>query len=462
MKHSQQYPTSSNNQLAAKAPYSVSQLTRTVRLLLEDGFPNIWVEGEISNLSKPGSGHLYLTLKDDRSQIRCAMFRSRNVRMNFSPKNGDQVLVRGKISLYEARGDFQLIIDSMEETGDGALKRAFEALKYRLNQEGLFDTRFKQPLPALPQRIGVVTSPTGAAIADILSVLKRRFPAIPVTVYATQVQGEAAAAAIVQRIQQANQDQTCDLLIVGRGGGSLEDLWAFNEESVVRAVFDSRIPIISAVGHEVDTTLCDLVADQRAATPSAAAELACPDQHDFLSRIRQLHNRLVMQIDRQLNSARQHTDNLTLRLQQQHPSKRLQQQQEHLNRSSAQLNSSMKSHIEQLVRTLENRTLRLNNGSPANGVVQRQQQLQSLTQRLQVAQRQRLQTNGEKLASCARALEAVSPLKTLARGYSITRDQQTQAVISSAEQVTMGQTLEHILEQGTITSQVTEIINEKP
>ena len=261
--------------------FSVSELNRTVSQLFETQFPLLWVEGEISNFARPASGHWYLTLKDRQAQVRCAMFRNSNLRVNFTPANGSQVLVRCRVSLFEGRGDYQLIVEHMEEAGFGALQRQFDELKQKLANEGLFSPQQKKPLPTSINHIGIVTSPTGAAINDILSVLQRRFPSIKVTIFPTAVQGEQAAAQIVQAIANANRytlnDRTCDALIVGRGGGSLEDLWPFNEEIVARAIAASTIPIVSAVGHEIDFTIADFVADLRAATPSAAAELLSPD-----------------------------------------------------------------------------------------------------------------------------------------------------------------------------------------
>ena len=262
----------------ASRAISVSELNRTVRRLLEDDIARIWVEGEISNLARPASGHVYFSLKDEKAQVRCAWFRQRQRGPTIHLKNGDQMLVFGKVSLYEPRGDYQIIVEQVENAGEGELRRRFEALKNKLADEGLFDTERKQPLPALPGRIGVVTSPSGAAIRDILTVLRRRFPAIPVLVYPTAVQGDAAAGEIASAIDTAVRRAECDLLIVGRGGGSLEDLWPFNEEVVARAIAACPIPVISAVGHEVDVTIADFVADVRAPTPSGAAEIAVPDQ----------------------------------------------------------------------------------------------------------------------------------------------------------------------------------------
>ncbi|MGA7800973.1 MAG: exodeoxyribonuclease VII large subunit, partial [Gammaproteobacteria bacterium] len=280
--------------------YSVGRLNREVRAALEAGFALLWVEGELSNVARPASGHLYLTLKDAQAQVRCAMFRNRCQFLGFTPQNGMQVLVRARVSLYEPRGDFQLIIEHMEEAGDGALLRAFEALKQRLSKEGLFEEARKRPIPTLPRRVGVVTSPIGAAIRDILSVLRRRFPALPVLIYPVPVQGTDAAPQIAAAVRRASERADCDVLIVTRGGGSLEDLWAFNEELVARAIHDSAIPVVSGVGHEIDFTIADFVADRRAPTPSAAAELVSPDQAEWLAQLRALDARLLQRLQRHL------------------------------------------------------------------------------------------------------------------------------------------------------------------
>src|SRR5690554_4257558 len=266
------------NQQLPQPAFTVSQLNQRARQLLEISFASVRVEGEISNLARPSSGHWYFTLKDANAQVRCAMFRSRTALLKFQPKEGDKVEVRAKVSLYENRGDYQLIVDAMKPAGEGALLLAFQKLKERLQLEGLFNPEFKQPLPSQVQRVGIVTSATGAAVHDILTVLKRRDPSIEISIYPTQVQGQAATSQVVDAIERANRDNLVDVLIVGRGGGSLEDLWCFNEEAVARAIFSSRLPIISAVGHEVDFSIADFVADVRAATPSAAAELVSQDQ----------------------------------------------------------------------------------------------------------------------------------------------------------------------------------------
>ncbi|HHA18093.1 MAG TPA: exodeoxyribonuclease VII large subunit, partial [Methylophaga sp.] len=287
--------TDNNTTLATRTVkdiYAVSRLVREARVALEGSFPLLWVEGEISNLAMPASGHIYFTLKDEAAQVRSAMFRNRNRQLRFKPENGMQVLLRVRVTLYEGRGEFQLVVEHMEEAGSGALQRAYEALKHRLGEEGLFDQEHKKPLPVLPEYIGVVSSPDGAAVHDILTVLKRRFPATNVILYPVAVQGADSITQIAKAIAEADQRGECDLLIVGRGGGSLEDLWSFNDERVARAIFDCRIPVISAVGHEVDFTIADFVADVRAPTPSAAAEIAVPDATEWLTKIHGFGRRL--------------------------------------------------------------------------------------------------------------------------------------------------------------------------
>ncbi|MEQ8234772.1 MAG: exodeoxyribonuclease VII large subunit, partial [Gammaproteobacteria bacterium] len=294
--------------------WSISRLNEQARVVLEHGLGFVWVEGEISNLARPASGHLYFSLKDAAAQVRCAMFRNRAIGMRARPENGLHVLVYGRVSLYPARGDYQLIVETLEVAGDGLLAARFEALKRRLDGEGLFDVAHKGPLPAWPRVIGVVTSPNGAAIRDIINVLARRCPGIPVIVYPTAVQGDGAAAAIAGAIARADARAESDVLIVGRGGGSLEDLWAFNEETVARAIHAARVPIVSAVGHEVDFTIADLVADVRAPTPSAAAELVSPDVSAVQRRVRELARRLHAGHARALHARRRELRQLAARL----------------------------------------------------------------------------------------------------------------------------------------------------
>jgi exodeoxyribonuclease VII large subunit len=344
---------------------TVTQLNRETSRLLGEHFLSIFVEGEVSNLSMPSSGHLYFSLKDANAQVRCAMFRTQQRRQAFKPENGKQVVVKAQVSLYEPRGDFQLIVEHIEEAGDGALRRAFEALVLKLSEEGLFDTSTKKSLPALPKTIGVITSPTGAAIRDILTVLRRRFSAVPVIIYPVAVQGDNAKYEIARAIALANEQKQCDVIILGRGGGSLEDLWAFNEEIVARAIYASTIPVISAVGHETDVTIADFVADLRAATPSAAAEHATPDQQEWLSRFIHLEVRLQQQLRRRLSQKQQTLDWLSKRLQQQHPGQKLARNAQRMDELESRLNQAMQTRLLHNKSLVETTTAKLWQHNPA-------------------------------------------------------------------------------------------------
>ena len=439
--------------------YTVSRLNAEARDLLESRFPLLWVQGEISNLSRPASGHLYFTLKDARAQVRCALFRSRGRRLGFQPENGMQVLVQAGVSLYEARGDYQLIVEAMEEAGRGALQRAFEALKRKLAEAGLFDSEHKQPLPSLPRRIGVITSPTGAAIRDILSVLGRRFPAIPVLLYPVAVQGEEAVPQIVAALETANRRAECDVLILARGGGSLEDLWAFNDERVARAIHASRIPIVSAVGHEIDFTIADFVADRRAPTPSAAAELVVPDRDEWLTRCRALETRLHQALERRMRILRAQLDTLGSRLLRQHPGRRLQQQAQRLDESSQRLERALRQQLGQRRQRLETLVHRLRRFSPAPRLAHARERLNALEHRLSQALQSRLFEANQRCRTLARQLHTVSPLATLERGYAIVSDAGGH-ILRSASQVRAGDRVEARLAQGRLRCLVEELLNE--
>ncbi|MBS0289861.1 MAG: exodeoxyribonuclease VII large subunit [Proteobacteria bacterium] len=306
-----------------KTIYTVQQLNQATRSKLEESFQLVWVKGELSNVALPRSGHVYFTLKDRHAQVRCAMFKGSNRHLNFTPSDGMAVLVRAAVSIYEERGDYQLIVTYMQADGQGILQQAFEALKTKLQKEQLFEQIHKKPFPIYPKHIGVITSHTGAAIQDILSVLKRRFAISPITIYHTQVQGKAAANDIVKAIQLANKHQKADVLILARGGGSMEDLWCFNEEVVARAIFASLIPIVTGIGHEVDFTIADFVADLRAPTPSAAAQMITPDSEEIMRLIEQKKQRLIQAMLRKLHMTAQKLDALEKQLI--HPKQMLQQ-----------------------------------------------------------------------------------------------------------------------------------------
>jgi exodeoxyribonuclease VII large subunit len=428
--------------------YTVSRLNQAARQLLEQGLPRIWLEGELSNLARPSSGHLYFTLKDSRAQIRGAMFRNRNQLLRFKPQEGMQVLVRCRVSLYEPRGEYQLIAESMEEAGDGALQRAFEELKRKLDHEGLFRTEHKLPLPALPRRIGVVTSPSGAAIRDVLSVLKRRFPAIPVLVYPVPVQGKDAGRDIAATLQQAGKRRDCDVLILTRGGGSLEDLWSFNEEAVARAIFDCPLPIISAVGHEVDFTIADFVADQRAATPSAAAELASPDQYEWLAQLAALQARSNRYLQQHLLAHRQQLNALTRRLQLRHPGQYLRQQAQRMDELEQRMRLAIRSRFNNLQTRLDAALGSLRQATPLHAIRRAGMQREALAQRLHAAMAAQLQQRQRRLAVACKSLDTTSPLATLDRGYAIVTQPQDKRILHSTAGIKPGAQIEARLAQG--------------
>ncbi|MCG3866061.1 MULTISPECIES: exodeoxyribonuclease VII large subunit [unclassified Photobacterium] len=431
--------------------YTVSSLNAQVRLVLENEMGVVWLIGELSNFSMPVSGHWYFTLKDSRAQVKCAMFKGSNRHVTFKPGNGNQVLVKARLSLYEPRGDYQLIIESMQPEGDGRLQQQFEQLKMSLAAEGLFAQSLKQMLPEQPKRVGIITSKTGAALHDILQVLQRRDPSLPIVIYPTMVQGEGSAISIAQAIGRANARQECDVLIVGRGGGSLEDLWAFNEEIVARTIAASQIPIVSAVGHEVDVTIADFVADVRAPTPSAAAELISRDmthQTQLLDRKKQqLHHAVRSYLSQSLRQATQ----LQHRLERQHPQLRLNQQQQHLDEISQRLVQAMQKKIQKHQQHIDSNNYKISLYSPATLVSNAQRNLERSERRLYDALDRKLLNAKHKLAVAAEKLETVSPLATLARGYSITRNEQGD-VIRKTSQVKTGDTLITTVTDGEIHS----------
>lgn len=437
--------------------YSVARLNREVRQLLEADFHRIWVEGEISNLARPPSGHLYFTLKDAGAQVSCALFRNRAGRAGALIDNGSQVLIQAQVSLYEARGNYQLIVQHLEEAGDGALRRAFEQLKQRLHAEGLFDPAHKRPLPAWPHSIGVITSPTGAAIRDVLTVLKRRFPATPVIIYPTLVQGDNAARGIVAALHTAEQRAECDVLLLTRGGGSLEDLWPFNEESVARAVYACKVPILSAVGHEIDVVISDFVADERAATPSAAAERLSPERAQVLAQFSQLQQQLEQRLRQRLQQQRQRLAWLTGRLRQCDPRRRLQQQIQRLDELQQRLERTWSHTLLRWRARLDALSARVLQQSPGLRLQRLQAVAAQLAQRLNYCINIQLSAQREKLAGLTRALETVSPLATLERGYSITFNRSTGQVIHRAAETAVGDTLETRLASGRLISKISEV-----
>jgi exodeoxyribonuclease VII large subunit len=394
-------------------------------------------------------------LKDAGAQVRCALFKGNAMRLKLNPRNGLKVVARGKIGLYEPRGDYQMVLDTMEEAGEGALQRQFEALKQQLQAQGLFADTHKQALPSFPRAIGVVTSPTGAAIRDIINVLKRRCPQIPVLVYPVLVQGEGAKEQIAQAIAQADREQRCEVLIVARGGGSIEDLWAFNEEIVAQAIYQCSLPIISGVGHEIDFTIADFVADQRAPTPSAAAELVSPDMQALQQRVQQLKLQLWRFQQRQLQSAYQQVQQLSQRLNQQRPTQKLQQKVQRLDELDLRLNAAIQRRLQQQHLRLTHLQTRLQQRAPQRQLQQQHAQLERLQTRLQRALQQRMDKAHSRFVLQVSKLKTLSPLATLERGYSITQNAQGH-VITQAAQVSVGETLITRVAQGQIESVVTK------
>jgi len=392
--------------------YTVSRLNREARILLEGGLGVLWIEGEISNFVAPRSGHWYFSLKDNLAQVRCAMFRRENGRSNFTPADGVHVLAKVRVSLYEGRGDFQLLIEQLEEIGEGQLQRAFLALQKKLAAKGWFDQAHKKSLPLLPETIGVITSPTGAAVRDILSVLNRRFAAAKIIIYPALVQGELAAAELVAAIKLANRRKECEVLLLARGGGSLEDLWPFNEEIVAEAIYKSRLPIVSGIGHEIDFTIADFVADLRAPTPSVAAESVTPDVKNLLEKIQQQENRLIRLMQNKINQIQQNLLWAERHLQQQHPLRK---------------------------------------------ILAKQQELENYLQRMILAINNKLEQKKQLLISYAARLDALSPLATLQRGYAIVKKFSDKKVIKQVSDVNLQDKILVQLNHGFLNCTVDEI-----
>ncbi len=478
--------------------YTVSRLNREVRVLLERGFGSLWLEAEISNFAKPSSGHWYFSLKDTAAQVRCCMFRQRNMLCSFSPRDGQKVLVRARIGLYEPRGEYQLIIDHMEDAGLGALKRQFEELSAKLSAEGLFAPERKRRLPALPKRIGVITSPTGAALRDILHVLARRFPAVAVLIYPVAVQGAQAAAEIVAALKLAGRRGECDVLILARGGGSLEDLWAFNDERLARAIVVSPIPVISGIGHEIDFTIADFAADVRAPTPSAAAELAVPDIDEWLTAFVRLSMRLQRCVRRRLEEHRGRLRWLEGRAALVSPVARFAQQSQRLDELEQRLSRAMRRRLDEHRERLRWLAGRAALVSPATRLMQQVRRLEDFEQRMcralrhvinvrrsQLSDHQsrlwqaspvarvrdaaarhgalfvRLQTAGlervrrarARLSPLERTLNAVSPLATLERGYAIV-SRESGEILRDAADAAPGTIIEARLAKGRVRAKV--------
>ena len=421
---------------------------------MEASYPEIWIEGELSSLSAPASGHLYFSLKDERSQLRCAMFKGRASVNRYKPKAGDLVRVRAKISVYTARGDLQCIVQHVEEAGEGILQRRFEELKQELNRQGLFEQKYKQPIPTFPKHIGVITSPSGAAVRDVLTTLKRRCPGIPVTVYPAVVQGDTAAKSIIQALRDAVHHKRADVLILTRGGGSLEDLWCFNHDELAKVIFDCPIPVVSGVGHEVDVTIADLVADARAATPTAAAEMVTPDTDQLESQLRSLAFRLPNAQRRAIERLGQRVDMTAKQLV--HPKQSLNQKRERLRGLTARAERSISNTVRWQQSSLERTVRLLSSNHPKRALALHKTNVNQLSQRLARAERRNLEINTAKIGALSGQLNLVSPLATLERGFSIARDNE-QAIIRSRKQVAAGDKVSVQLVDGHFNCDVTDV-----
>jgi exodeoxyribonuclease VII large subunit len=438
----------------ARKVYTISQLNAEVRLLLERGLAVIWVEGELSNLSQPSSGHWYFSLKDRNAQIRCAMFRQRNIAVGFAPHAGQHVLARGRVSVYEARGDYQLIVEHLEEAGIGALRLEFEKLKVKLAAEGLFALERKRPLPAFPQRIGVVTSPTAAALRDILHVLARRFAPATVLIYPTAVQGAAAVPGIVAALELASRRAECDVLILARGGGSLEDLWGFNDERVARAIRACAVPVVTGIGHEIDFTIADFAADARAPTPSAAAESVVPDRQAWVAAIARSAQRLHAAVRRELRGAVSRLDTALQRLSLAHPGVRLAQQQQRLDDLEQRINHALRSELHDKRGRLGDVFARLVRHSPDRLVRDLRVRHELFAGRLRHALLASVARAEHRLGLAQRTLHTVSPLATLARGFAIVTRPTDGALIGDASLVNIGDEIEARLARGRLRARV--------
>jgi len=430
------------------------QLNVLARDLLESSFSQVWVEGEISNFSRPASGHLYFTLKDERAQVRCALFKQKAMYLRFQPRDGIQVLVRGRLTLYEARGDYQLVLEHMEEAGEGALQRAYVELKAKLTADGVFDDSRKRTLPAFVHRLAIITSATGAAVRDVISVLSRRFPLLQVDVLPVAVQGEAAAKEIRAMLARANASEAYDAILLTRGGGSLEDLWSFNDEALARDIAQSKTIVISAVGHEIDFSLSDFAADIRAPTPSAAAELLVPDKLDLSARITQLGNRLETSQKRLLQNKQQRIDQTYLRLRLHDPQTRMAQARQRLLQTQQHLAKNFQLLAQAKLARLRIALARLERQHPQQQLQSHRLRLSTLNQSLHNAAARQLQNKIGHLRELGRGLSAVSPLATLSRGYSIIRKLEDGSIVRDSSKLKKGEQLSAQLQTGTINLEV--------
>jgi exodeoxyribonuclease VII large subunit len=448
-------PVSNNKSPAANDIYTISRLNREVRNVLEEVFPTVWVQGEISNLAKPASGHLYFSLKDNAAQVRCAMFKNRQSGLRFEPENGMQIVARANVGLYEGRGEYQLIIQSLEPAGAGALQLAFEALKQKLSAEGLFDEEHKKLLPLFPKNIGVITSATGAAVRDILSILKRRYSSANVIIYPTLVQGEGAAVEIANTIKLAEQRKECDVFILARGGGSIEDLWAFNEEIVARTIFDITTPLVSGVGHEIDFTIADFVADQRAATPSAAAELISPDSIEVITKLKHREEQLIRSQKQFLLNFQSRVELLSKRIP--HPKQRLIELIQRTDEYSMRLKHQLEKHISNKKMTLTEISAKVNELNPAHRIARQTEKINVLQIQFKKSINHTLEKAHGEISKLSQLLNTISPISTLERGYAIVTEQKTNEIVTNTKYLQSGDQLRIRLSTSEIDSTIDRI-----
>ncbi len=441
-------PTQNDKQ----STWTVSALNFEVKTMLSQGIGTLWIEGEISNFARPASGHWYFTLKDEKAQCRAAMFKGRNSQVRFLPENGQKVLLRAQVTLYEARGEFQLVVDHLEDAGVGELMRRYEQLKTRLDKEGLFERSLKKPLPKHPKQIALVTSASGAAIRDVLSVIARRAPHIPVVVFPTPVQGETAARQICQALERVVAFGGCDVVLLVRGGGSLEDLWCFNDETLARAMHAFPIPLVTGIGHEVDFTIADFVADLRAPTPSVAAESITPDINELMQGIDERVMRLLAQLGLRLEQSRERLGYLLKALDQQHPTRQFEQLKLRLYHAYRSLLERQRIRLGEERHRLRLCQATLVQTSPQLTIVQHQQKLARLLEHHQASMRQKMLLARHQLSLHSRSLDTLSPLKTLARGFAtISKDDE---LVTSIAQLSSGDEIGITLADGKKRAQV--------
>lgn len=431
--------------------YTVSRLNLETRRIVESNFPPLWIEGEVSNLARPRSGHLYFSLKDERCQVRCAMFRMHNRHLDFTPADGMQVLAQARASLYPERGEFQLLVQHLEEAGTGALRRAFDALKQRLAREGLFDEANKRALPKAPECIGILTSPSGAALHDLLTVMRRRFPGVHAIIHPVPVQGAGAAGRIVEMVERAVARAECDVLVLARGGGSYEDLWCFNDEGLARAIHRCPIPVVTGIGHEVDFTIADFVADRRAPTPSGAAELVTPDAMQWRDELLRARLRLDRLTRQHVEARRAHLKWLTRALTD--PQRHLQNLSQRLDELLARAARAARRTPDRKRNALGTLNARLYRQAPATLLAACQVRVEALTERIGRSMRQGVRARRERVRSLGRALDAVGPQQTLDRGYAIVTGPGG-GVLRDAARVAPGASIEARLARGTLVGEV--------